>query len=266
MATRNRVKDTDVDIVAFVEKGVRQGLKPAKIRRQMQEIPRFGGRIPEPRALQRLVADLTEIHGGNPKKVGVLDEPFEWNRLEVYGLPLEASSYILDIWVEQIEALPHVPELLKAWFPNSGNRNVISLKELYKRFHVTAREARWWWRIHQVDPDLDSTGVVALAKCYLSKEYYRDVIGLPLILSDLDAMLAYRPWASNTNSERYRSAVADGRIPRLQELKLSEAEYESAFGRMPFDNKHRNYVFRLISTDVMLDIFDTEEGTYERKH
>jgi len=265
MATRNRVRDTDVDIVAFVEKGVRQGLKPAKIRRQMQEIPRFGGRIPETRALQRLVADLTEIHGGNPKKVGVLDEPFEWNRLEVYGLPWEASSYILDIWVDQIENLVHLPKFLEI-FPISGYPDVISHEELYKRFPVTARAARWWWRIHQVDPDLDSVGVVALAKCFRGKEYYRDVIGLPLILSDLDAMLAYRPWASNTNSERYRSAVADGRIPRLQELKLSEAEYESAFGRMPFDNKHRNYVFRLISTDVMLDIFDTEEGTYERKH
>jgi hypothetical protein len=253
------VKDTDSDIVAFVEKGVRQGLRPAKIREQMEKIKDFDDRIPETRALQRLVSDLIEIHGGNPKNVGILDGPFEWNRLEDYGLPWESSSYILGTWAKLIDSLPYVAEFSKTGEPYTLDPIEISHEDVYSRFQLKARETRWWWRIHQVDPGLDSVGVVALARCFSTKEYYRDVVGLPLILSDLEAMLAYRPWTSNTNSERYLSAVRDGRIPRLQELSLSEAQFEVVFGRMPFDSELRDNLFRGLNLEVILDVHDKKE-------
>jgi hypothetical protein len=134
-----------------------------------------------------------------------LDSPFEWHRLESYGLPWEAGGYVLELWRLNVEGNLIAYEIILAdgaiRTPQSG---------------PTIRQAHWWWRIHQAIPDLGFSEVNILADNFVLRELNRDVLAIPMELADLQAFIAYRPWeglpGDSTKYEGYREAISQGRI------------------------------------------------------
>ena len=158
-----------------------------------------------------------------------IDEPFRWRNIQDYGLPWESSAYILDFWAQAIEFLVNMqqdPDLLDL---PAGFRN------LPPTIVYTGRHARWWWRVHQADPDLPINAVLALASAFSSREYLHEVLGLPMELADLQGLLAYRPWHSEHYCEIYLGAVSEGRIPPLNGIDLNDPETLAIFKQIPSD-------------------------------
>ena len=155
----------------------------------------FGGRVPELRTMQRVVRD---IRG----RLTPLDTPFQWHRLEEYGLPWEAGAYLLEMWVTSRE-----PPLPTDRFPPQSA--------------PTARAARWVWRTLLAVPDLDVLHIRYFAERFAQRELAHEVLGVPFYVADLEAHLAYRPWEGWPGDldmyNRYQCAVQEGLIPPLED-------------------------------------------------
>jgi hypothetical protein len=199
MVTRNRFRDIHQDIqesiADLVVVGWSNGEKflAAFVEAELKKNPKFRGRVPLQRTLQRRVKELIP----NVEKVRDLDQPFEWHRLEVYKLPWEAGSYLLSMWRE-------IQEL----------RAQLNLTHLIiPRRAPTVRQARWWWRVHLAVPEMeDKLNVYLWAKEACKQELYRDLLGKPLNLSGFNAYLAYQPWANAENEMAYTTAWSEGRV------------------------------------------------------
>jgi hypothetical protein len=148
------------------------------------------------------------FRGLNPE-IADLDFPFEWHRLESYGLPWEASGYLLELWRLSVE----------------GNLIEFEMRLLDGAIQTpqsspTIRQARWWWRVHQAAPDLGLPEVKILADDFVVRELDHEVLAMPLEFADLQAFLAYRPWqglpSDTARYEAYRDAISQGRISPLK--------------------------------------------------
>ena len=125
-----------------------------------------------------------------------LDDAFEWHRLGDYGLPWEASEFLLEMWV-------YVQEL---------NRDLKwALHYLDSPPPSTVRQANWWWRVHQAAPNQDKEFVRITAEQLWQCELYKDVLGKNVDVSGIEAYLAYRPWMSQEHQTAYHQAITDGR-------------------------------------------------------
>lgn len=132
--------------------------------------------------------------GGNS-----LDEEFEWHKIEEYGLPWEASQYLLELWRN-----------FKEWQRDSG-------------IQPSARQLIWWWRIHNARPELRPHEVIDISQRFIIREMATDIAGKPKYMKDLEALIAYRGWDTNpdTNAygrKRYLWAIENGIIPPLRPL------------------------------------------------
>jgi len=121
-----------------------------------------------------------------------LDVPFEWHRLEEYVLPWEASPYLLKMWAFVQEGGVIMPR-------------------------PTFRQVRWWWRVHLAAPEMNKFNVCHLAQRFVHRELASLVLGVTLELADLEAYLAYRPWASDSKRHAYFLAVERKRIAPLKD-------------------------------------------------
>ena len=127
-----------------------------------------------------------------------LDIPFEWHRLEEYGLPWEASGYLTEMW---------------SW-ANEFWAVVAILLNKPKPALPTVRQARWWWRVHLALPEVENKLDIYLwAGDFVRYELFKDVLGEAVDLAGLDAILAYKPWESLEKKGLYWLALNDGRIP-----------------------------------------------------
>src|SRR5918996_2880608 len=84
---------------------------------------------PEGTASYRLIADWVREFKQQNAWQALLDSPFEWHRMEEYGLPWECGSYVLNL------------------YEKSCRRYDLDRKEEYE-VPPTARQVRWWWRVH----------------------------------------------------------------------------------------------------------------------
>jgi hypothetical protein len=117
--------------------------------------------------------------------------PVDWGKLANgelvdHGLPPESLRYLLDMWAE--------------W--GCRDRPVI-------------REARWWWKIHQVAPDAPIYEVWEMALCFSFRELIEQS-GAPVDNRDLWGRLAHRPWVDSEHRQRYESSIANGAIPEYR--------------------------------------------------
>ena len=137
------------------------------------------------------------------EEVAHLDGPFAWHKLEKYGLPWEASAYLLEMWA----------------FVREGKVMSVFPKES-RMLSPTVREMIWARRVHLATPDVGMRDVWLLAERFVYRELCHEVLGERLDMADLEAQLAYRPWEGwPDNEERldiYRRLVGDGRIPALK--------------------------------------------------
>ena len=76
------------DIVSICQRLFKTGHGAAEILKRLERNPRFQGRdLPSQRTMQRLVKDMRTRAANAPSPVKLLDQPFEWHRLEEHGLP-----------------------------------------------------------------------------------------------------------------------------------------------------------------------------------
>lgn len=191
MVRRRRGRAIPQDILGAIIEFVRADKGASEIYRMMSSDPNYKTRVPELRTLQRAVAD---IRG----KLTQLDQPFVWHRIEEYDLPWEASAYLLEMWRMVMNG-----EMTRF---NERGQSV-----------PTVRQAKWWWRIHQAAPDLNSKGDVwFLAQRFVNREMLIQVLDEPLDFADLEAHLAYKPWENEDRIEAYRKAVQERRILELR--------------------------------------------------
>jgi hypothetical protein len=127
--------------------------------------------------------------------------PFEWHRLEEYGLPWESSAFLLGMWVRIQEYWADEDRVLPWSVPH---------------LPPTAHQVRWWWRVHLAVPDgVNTMDIYIWAEQFSRREMFSGVMGSPLDMTDLEAYLAYKPWAGPGNLFMYSQAVEEKRIQQL---------------------------------------------------
>ena len=122
------------------------------------------------------------------------DSPFEWHRMEEYGLPWEASRWLLDLWSVQTHGGRPLP---------------------------TVREVQWWWRAYQAAGDLPTGNwstwdAFQIAKAFISRELAHDLLGEPMHVADLELLVAVRPWESDELKQDYYERVEEEPVLRVQ--------------------------------------------------
>ena len=133
-----------------------------------------------------------------------LDSPFQWHRLAEYGLPWEASAFLLEVF-----RLHRRRESdLYAGYPTV---------ERPPFYGPTAREARWCWRIHQALPDVPVDYVVNIADEIWQRDLASNLLGLPFDIDGIVAEWAYRPGDSVERRQEYDHDVAVRVIPTRPE-------------------------------------------------
>ena len=136
-----------------------------------------------------------------------MDAPFEWTMLDAYGLPWETSAYLLELWVYVLE---------KQALVERGASHLPEEFQLPPMPVPTARDARWWWRVHLAAPQLNQQQVWILGWTIALRELRHEVLLDSSDMKDLEAYLAYKPWESKEAKARYQRAIARGIIGPLQ--------------------------------------------------
>ena len=81
---------------------------------------------------------------------------------------------------------------------------------------VTARLARWWWRVHLAVPEVETwLDIHIWAEEFTRREMYEVLLGRPQDVSGVEAYLSYRPWAGPEAFAEYQSAIREGWIKDL---------------------------------------------------
>lgn len=134
-----------------------------------------------------------------------LDSPFQWHLMEKYGLPWEASAYLLQMWAYYV---------------------VRSLDNPKPEPPPTTRQVSWWWRVHQAAPDIDQQDVWWIAQEFVVREVAHEVLAQPLEMADVEAWLAVKPWSGEDQRSTYLSTVEIGLIPPLRTADQSSSTLE----------------------------------------
>lgn len=163
---------------------------------------------PEGTASYRLITNWVKEFNNRDEWQTLLDSPFQWHLMDKYKLPWQAGDYLMDIFyrLEVSRSGMHgMPQRIKGF-------TVIP-----QPFSV--REASWCWRVHLAGPEIGkdvglSVDVACLASEFAFRESVRDVLGRPLEVADLEALLVYKPWLDFGREEHrhqgYHKAVGEG--------------------------------------------------------
>ena len=165
------------------------------------------------------VAKYTRLIDDLDDEIKARDLLFEWSRLDLCKCPWEASE-----WLTECQFVFEAAALASA-FASDCSENGLEVDEIRARLSnrepFTNRLADWCWRVHLVDPNLDSNEVVMIAPVYASCEQLRDLIPdePPIDMRWLDALLRYRPYSSRQDFSVYHQAAVLGVIPRMPSFK-----------------------------------------------
>jgi hypothetical protein len=118
------------------------------------------------RTLSRWISDFKEL----PECVTTLDEPFRWDKSDIYGISWNNSLKLLELCHYYYESEDKTP---------------------------TARQAVWWWRVSQAAPDLKANQISELGNLYTEREIVSIISGLPPVFDDLNAYITYKPYHTN---------------------------------------------------------------------
>jgi len=172
----------------------REGHGPAAIIRTLYD--EWGDEAVKERTVATWVKEFKAL---KPETVN-LDAPFEWHRLEEYGLPWEAGQFTLKMWryVQKDMSIHTEGKIIRMPPP-------------------TVRQVKWCWRVHLATPTTESESEIwHLAVAYADRELAHEVLAEQLVMDDLDAWLAYGGWDSADRYDEYTSDVEKGYIPQYQ--------------------------------------------------
>lgn len=127
------------------------------------------------------------------------DEPFEWHRMEEYGLPWEAGAFLMDMW-RFLMTLD-----LDLWEEHAIKGEEVRLP--------TAREMRWCWRLYLAAPTLPMESLWRIGNFFSVQELIQEILKEPQSLSGQEAYIAFKPWLDDQHKEKYDRAVTLGMIP-----------------------------------------------------
>jgi hypothetical protein len=223
MQRRNRIRETATDILLEVKKvavnppkGERKG--PKETYHYLRSLKRFKGRereIGSDKRVARLINDLLEKH--SPK-----DSPFEWHRMEEWGIPWQASDFILQMLNEEYEKKKGIIESRESalesewwakyqpgWWPEIHD------------YTATFRQVIWWWRVHQAAPEIpqhvgELTDIRDLGDSFAVRELVSELLDSPSEAADLEACLALKPWLDEERHSNYHEMVELGVAPPIK--------------------------------------------------
>lgn len=168
---------------------------------------------------ERTVATwIKGFKGLDPKTVN-LDATFEWHQMNRYGLPWEASGYLMDVL--------YLREFTGGFYRAADKRSAKVDPPEVKVLPMpplTVREAIWCWRVHLAAPEVgaevgEPSDVLYLARGFAFREIAHEVLAEPLRLAGLDALLIYKPWLDfeegDVRHQAYHRAVDEGIVPEL---------------------------------------------------
>lgn len=184
----------------------RAGFGPSAIRKFLSD--RFPGSVVSLRTITTWVGGFKGLR----RETVDLDSPYQWLRLDEYGLPWESGAYLLGMWAEMNEYW--------AWVATDLDKPV--------RASPTVRQVLWWWRVHLAVPDAtDHLDIYLWAEDFVRYELFRDVLGESIDFAGLEAYLAYGPWRGSDKLNRYLKAVVEERIPPLPNIAKSQPTFLS---------------------------------------
>jgi len=109
------------------------------------------------RILSRWISSFKKL----PESATKLDEPFQWNKCDDYGIPWTNSLKLLELCHHYYEREDKTP---------------------------SARQAKWWWKVSQAGPDLRANQISELGNLYAEREIGGIVSGNPPVFNDLNIM------------------------------------------------------------------------------
>ena len=184
---RRTDEDIREEIAALYARGVR-GV--TAIRKRLEDDPRFKERVPSDRSISRV---LQQIRAQYPPEQQRLDRPWQLRSVDRSGLFPDGITP---------EA---VPDLLEC-------RRLSAVYHESRPF--TIRDARWVCVLRHAVKGQGSN-LLNLATTYADRERWAAVSDTELDTGDLDGLLSFAPWRSDTSERVYKRAVNAGRVPRL---------------------------------------------------
>ena len=118
------------------------------------------------RTLNRWIADFKKL----PECITTLDEPFQWDKSDIYGISWNNSLKLLELCHYYYESEDKTP---------------------------TGRQAVWWWRVSQAAPDLKANQISELGNLYAEREIIGVISGFSPVFDDLNAYITYKPYHTN---------------------------------------------------------------------
>jgi hypothetical protein len=207
---RKREPNWPQDVLTDMSEGIKKRVNCAEILRQLQS--KYVGRagdIPGIRTIERYYQNYWK---NNPEP-DPMDEPFQWHKLEQYGIPWEASGYLLTLWHG-------------IW--NGDLERLFSTEEAKR---ITAREVLWWWRVHLTAPDISPAHTLMWAGRFVNNEIYHLVTDTEPDFEGFYQALAYRSSEGEEQAEAHQRAVEERRIkPASVILMLPPREKERGEG------------------------------------
>jgi hypothetical protein len=196
MAQRNRTREVFPEVRRELNELLKEGMGGAETHRRLEgKFAPQGIPIPSLRTVQRMVQEVNGRKDAPWQKL--LASPFEWHRIEEYHLSWECSRYLLDMYLQTSH---YWSSAVKVKWMGSP----------------TVRQVRWWWRVHLATPEVEGVNLIVLAQRFVGRELAHDVLGVPLEMADLDALLTCRPWIGEWSHGLYLLAVKNGDIPPLR--------------------------------------------------
>lgn len=154
-------------------------------------------------------------------------ESFTWSDFGQYGIPWEASEFIAELLVENVE----IHSRNNTWCP------------IFNRVEIL-----WLWRFHLVSPTLPITELMAMRDHIVLEETRSVLTGEPIDFDDIYWYLAYGPWESPEKQSVYDAAVAGHKFI---------SRYDESFHQ----DKALEVMKHAGSLDPRSDLFDIAETT-----
>lgn len=147
------------------------------------------------------------------KETVSLDSIFQWHLLDKYGLPWEASPFLLEMCLVSQHIDLHTDGEFEHTYDDGQTASLIHLP--------IVREVVWWWRIHLAAPELGrdfgtTNNIREIAGEFVVRELLHEILGRPLEMADLEAWLTWKPWLSEDRDAEYRQAINRGIIPPVR--------------------------------------------------